>query len=129
VGECPEARSADHGGLACRETINRRATVVDVNDTMSPTDPANRSGSSPIWFLAGAVLMGFALCCSQVTMVTRPGRANPYTELLTTALLAMAAADFCFGVVLVRGPVYWRVAAAVASLPSVFVIGDFLSRA
>src|SRR5436190_20340172 len=96
---------------------------------MQPNPPLTRSPSNRLWFWPGVVLMIFALCCCQVTMVTRPGGPNPYRDVLTTALVAMAAADVCFVIVFVRGPILWRAAAVVGSLPSVFVVDEFIRRA
>ena len=79
--------------------------------------------------LAGALLMTFAVACCLVTMVESRSRRNPYTPVLTFALILMSAADLCFLSLFIRGGWVWRVVAVLASLPSLFVIEDFLRRA
>jgi hypothetical protein len=79
--------------------------------------------------LGGALLMMFAVSCCLVTMVESRSRQNPYTSVLTLALILMSAADLCFLSLFIRGGWVWRGVAVVASLPSLFVIDEFLRRA
>lgn len=79
--------------------------------------------------LVGALLMTLALGCCVITMAETRPRHNPYTSVLTQALILMSAADLCFLSLFIRGGWVWRIAAAVASLPSLFVIDEFLRRA
>lgn len=65
-----------------------------------------------------------ALACSNIT-VARGG----YAGVLTTAIVCSALAVLCLAVPIVRGPLGWRIAATVLTLPVLFVVADFIQRA
>ena len=75
----------------------------------------------------GVLLTLFALANSFVTIATR--HPSGYRTPLLTALASELLAVVCLAIPLVRGPLAWRVAAAVLACPALFVLSDFARRA
>lgn len=72
----------------------------------------------------GTAAMTLAVTCSTVTLTS-----GDYRSALLTALAAVVAADACLTYVLVRGRLWWRVAAVIVMVPTLLVIADFVRRA
>jgi hypothetical protein len=75
----------------------------------------------------GILLTLFALANSLVTIAT--SHSSGYRGALLTALISELLALGCFAVPFFRGPLAWRVAAAVLASPALFVLSDFARRA
>ena len=86
--------------------------------------------STRINFIAtaiGLLLTVFAFMNSLVTVATSD--ASGYRGVLLTALVSELLALGCFAVPFTRGPLGWRVSAAVLASPGLFVMDDFVRRA
>jgi hypothetical protein len=75
----------------------------------------------------GLLFTLFALANSLVTVASSGGKG--YRGVLLTALISELLALGCFAVPFARGPLGWRVAAAVLASPALFVLDDFVRRA
>jgi hypothetical protein len=75
----------------------------------------------------GLLLTLVAVANSFVTVAT--SRASGYRGVLLTALVCEVLALGCFAVPFARGPMRWRVTAAVLASPALFVMDDFVRRA
>jgi hypothetical protein len=74
--------------------------------------------------LLGVLLMLVAWTCSNVTLAR-----GSYAGVLITAMVCGLLAVLCLAVPFIRGPIVWRIAAAVFALPMLFIVSDFLRRA
>jgi hypothetical protein len=52
-----------------------------------------------------------------------------YGTLLIASLAMTLVADTCFGFIIWKGTVVWKVAAVVLMLPTLFIVADFIRRA
>ena len=76
-------------------------------------------------FRAGFPLMLFALASSSVILVHQEDYRGALLMVLGCPLLALGR----LAVLLVRGPVGWRIAAVILASPALFVPADFARRA
>jgi hypothetical protein len=75
----------------------------------------------------GLLLTLVAVANSLVTVAS--SHASGYRGVLMTAVVSELLALGCFAVPFTRGPLGWRVAAAVLASPALFVLDDFVRRA
>ncbi len=75
-----------------------------------------------IW-LSGIASMLAGLFCVSVTIA-----GNDYSVILRRGLPFAAVSALCYAVVFIRGSRRWRIAAAIAALPLIYVLAEIMRR-
>jgi len=78
--------------------------------------------------VAYALLLGIASMLAGLFCVSVTIARNDYRVILRWGLLFAAVSALCYAVVFIRGSWRWRIAAAIAALPLIYVRAEIMRR-